>query len=485
MHNQKKAFSLVEMSVVIVILAVLLSALIVSRTLITIAKINRIVNDARDIQVLTDIFRNTFDCIAGDCSYKELPKSISSQVPSACFNLQSDYETPLTTPVINTGFGTDQIDSNAKRTCMFYEFMALEPQAFGLPRGSLATNKMNSIFGINVANAIQKLDKNNATQFLVSPWIASCPANAKYCNEDGFRVRESSYSLQPFLTACTSNGNIINKCMNTSSTFYTDNFWGASYEATSSFSIPTTIDGQTKYVIGYLYKHPDGLTLRFYYSDTSTANPDNVAVATSLKKIYINKAEMGSACTGGTNPVDVCQIALKAIYTDQNKSLLELQQDSKYDWLSRSYLGISNPQVPGLTSSMWDARTINATAPTYPYESGYLDQTKGKIMLIARDNSTNNINSTDTSNVSIVPQNDILASFDSSFSQKLDRKADDGMPYTGNIVAGKNVAAKELATGCTNVTFADWADVTNNLTAKYNVDTDIANGCVVGFVIKT
>ena len=122
------------MSVVIVILAVLLSALIVSTMLITAAKINKIINEARDVQVLTDIFRNTFDCIAGDCSYKQLPKSISSQVPSACFNLQSDYATPLAAPVINTGFGTDQIDSNAKRTCMFYEFMALEPQAFGLPR---------------------------------------------------------------------------------------------------------------------------------------------------------------------------------------------------------------------------------------------------------------------------------------------------------------------------------------------------------------
>jgi prepilin-type N-terminal cleavage/methylation domain-containing protein len=72
-NTKKQAFTLVEMSIVIIIITIMLAVLLVAKNLIESAKLNKINSDARDIQVLTDVFRNTFDCLAGDCPKVMLP----------------------------------------------------------------------------------------------------------------------------------------------------------------------------------------------------------------------------------------------------------------------------------------------------------------------------------------------------------------------------------------------------------------------------
>ena len=97
---RKKAFSLVEISVVIVIITLFMATIMASRVLIEATQLNKIHSDTANIQNLTDIFHNTFDCLAGDCPYKQLPENIRSQTPSGCFNLKNDYITHLNLKIL-------------------------------------------------------------------------------------------------------------------------------------------------------------------------------------------------------------------------------------------------------------------------------------------------------------------------------------------------------------------------------------------------
>jgi hypothetical protein len=377
--------------------------------------LNKINSDARDIQVLTEVFRNTFDCLAGDCNYKQLPKNISSKTPSGCFNLQSDYITPLATAII-TAFNTDEIDSNAKRTCMFYEFMALEPQAFGLPRDAVAS-KVNALFGMNSANAVGKLLVDNPPFF-------------------------SNYSVTKIAEInATSAANMI--------------LWLANKNA--------------HYANCNSYSEAYGCGTHNNCSDYSTVYSCLVNAGATLG---IRQAYDGSV---NGFALMVSNIA--------NEPANVAQQIAGINILFLSIKGETNPVIN--KDAMWDMRTSTITTQAYPKEASNLPYLIGKQMLIARNTSTNNINSTDIDGNVIPVANDNMAGFDASFSKKLDAKFDDGKPYTGNIIAGKNVADLANTSGCTNVSLANFAAVTSNLGASYANGKSLDGGCVVGFVVKT
>ncbi len=162
--GRKKAFTLVEMSVVIVIIAVMLSAIMVSKILVTSAKINKIQQDYRDINILSTLFQNTFDCLPGDCQINNLTPAIINATPSACFNLSTttgmgDANSPGNTSGTTTTLSTlitmpnsSAIASPADRTCAFYQMQAFEITG--------KTASIKQLFAINNANAIgrAKLD---------------------------------------------------------------------------------------------------------------------------------------------------------------------------------------------------------------------------------------------------------------------------------------------------------------------------------------
>ncbi len=156
--GRKKAFTLVEMSVVIVIIAVMLSAIMVSKILVTSTKFNKIQQDYRDINILSTLFQNTFDCLPGDCQINNLTPAIINATPSACFNLStttgmgnanSPGNTSGTTTTLSTLItipNSATIASPADRTCAFYQMQAFEITD--------RTASIKQLFAINNANAI-------------------------------------------------------------------------------------------------------------------------------------------------------------------------------------------------------------------------------------------------------------------------------------------------------------------------------------------
>ena len=165
--TQKSAFTLVEMSVVVVIIAIMLSTIIVSRMLITSAKVNAVYREILDFTSITTLFTNEYQCAPGDCLASLLPAKIIDNTPSGCFNLStttgmgnaaspgnSVATTTASTTQYIAAFGTGTIDSNAKRTCAFYQMQAFEPSGFGGGYSIAKKHGFNSILGVQNANAI-------------------------------------------------------------------------------------------------------------------------------------------------------------------------------------------------------------------------------------------------------------------------------------------------------------------------------------------
>ncbi len=495
---------------------------------------------------------------------------------------EEDYTTPLATPII-TSFNTGEIEQNSKRTCMFYEFMALEPQAFGLPQSRVASNGsnrintssmiastnifrnrsngnnngLNSLFGVNEARAIGLgkglyLQNNPALNVTVA-----VPGQVKAIN-----------------TEIVANNNIIQSC-----SIYTNNAM-----ASPSYTPPVS----SNYAgYGQFFKDnwvgftPSGFlsvagtnsrTMFFYVTDisvdhfieSSTDNDGNyvlnnngpvstVQYSTSRKdRIYpqlgLNKITFtvssganqsglafkitdqsgtgltdsrqtvnggltaGSGLNNGSCP-DGCAgvncfcgsqcnallgagaglgdnlITLANKNTALNSQLATLKDPNSY--LEKSIATATQPQIPGFShSSMWDLRTISSIAgkETYPYEATTAEMSKynTKTLMLIRNNSTNNIDSTDIGNAAISPANNNMAGLSASSAQKFDLKFDDGKPYTGKIISGKNVSQMGNNSGCTNSSGSTWSQVAtaNPQTVEYVKNNAIENGCIVGIELR-
>ena len=180
---QKTAFTLIEMSVVVVIIAVMLSTIIVSKTLIISVKINKIQQDYRDVNALLNLFQNTFDCLPGDCNINNLTTTIINATPSACFNLQTTTgmgnanspgntsETTTASQSLMVATGSGAISSPADRTCAFYQMQAFE--IIG------RTASIKRLFEINNANAIgrRKLDLSVNNPIIAARLASSLSGN--------------------------------------------------------------------------------------------------------------------------------------------------------------------------------------------------------------------------------------------------------------------------------------------------------------------
>ena len=109
----KKAFTLVELSVVIVIISIMLSTVLVSRSLIDSAKVNKIYEDYRNLDRAIILFINQYDCLPGDCTAKQIPNLINNL--SAICTVDNIVDSAS-----NIKIGTGAIESTVKRACMMH-----------------------------------------------------------------------------------------------------------------------------------------------------------------------------------------------------------------------------------------------------------------------------------------------------------------------------------------------------------------------------
>ncbi len=71
-----------------------------------------------------------------------------------------------------------------------------------------------------------------------------------------------------------------------------------------------------------------------------------------------------------------------------------------------------------------------------------------------------------------------------SVTQKLDSKFDDGLPYAGNIVGGRNAAEwGNSKTSCNNVVTPSTINANITSSVLYLNSNSILNGCLVSFMV--
>lgn len=130
---------------------------------------------------------------------------------------------------------------------------------------------------------------------------------------------------------------------------------------------------------------------------------------------------------------------------------------------------------------MWELRTVGSmgTAGFYPYELNDTTNMKnytGLNLLIARNTFGFSINDT---------AND-LAGFSASIAKKIDAKYDDGMPYTGDIIAGQNIGKFGTGKGCTTSTTITTSSPAVSISVNYvgSNNKDLSTGCVLAWVLR-
>lgn len=110
----REAFTLIELSVVVVILSILIATVMVSRNLVDGAKINKIQEDYRALRSAVTMFYDAYSCLPGDCNEKQVHDLVGQGLSTGC---TSNVHTPgSVTMILNNG----HIDSTAKRTCMMH-----------------------------------------------------------------------------------------------------------------------------------------------------------------------------------------------------------------------------------------------------------------------------------------------------------------------------------------------------------------------------
>jgi prepilin-type N-terminal cleavage/methylation domain-containing protein len=146
----RRAFTLVELSVVVVILSILIATVLVSRNLIANAKIEKIMEEFRSFNTAVSTFSDTYGCLPGDCNANQVADLVTKNLSTAC--------TDGTNGPINTGL----VDRVGKRTCMMY---SLKLSAFNSPADTLV---MTTSFSASVAGStipVAKFDSGAAWDF--------------------------------------------------------------------------------------------------------------------------------------------------------------------------------------------------------------------------------------------------------------------------------------------------------------------------------
>jgi prepilin-type N-terminal cleavage/methylation domain-containing protein len=139
----KKGFTLVELSVVIVIISIMLSVVLVSRSLIDGARINKIYEDYRNLDRSVKLFYDQYDCLPGDCTAKQIP-NFSNNISAVCLTDN------IVDSASNIKLGTGAIESTVKRACMMHS-LHLSGMIDGLdPTYNSATNLLETVSGKTV-----------------------------------------------------------------------------------------------------------------------------------------------------------------------------------------------------------------------------------------------------------------------------------------------------------------------------------------------
>jgi prepilin-type N-terminal cleavage/methylation domain-containing protein len=143
----KKAFSIVELSVVIVIISLLLSTILVSRTLIDNAKVGNIYSDASNIIQGFGIFQDQSQCLPGECGTSYL----SVQSFDAVYN-SANVGAITTVPTGGCLPGavlvlTGSVDSAIKRSCAFSQ---MQQQQYISGVNNNPSNRYSSLAGDNL-----------------------------------------------------------------------------------------------------------------------------------------------------------------------------------------------------------------------------------------------------------------------------------------------------------------------------------------------
>src|SRR5688500_16913565 len=66
--NSQNGFTLIELSIVLVIIGLLVGGVLVGRDLIQAAQLRAIVSDIEKYKMAANAFRLKYDCMAGDCA---------------------------------------------------------------------------------------------------------------------------------------------------------------------------------------------------------------------------------------------------------------------------------------------------------------------------------------------------------------------------------------------------------------------------------
>jgi len=108
LSKSRNAFTIIELSVVVLILALLISTVLVSKALIDSAKINKIQEEYRGLSNAISLFQDAYECIPGDCNTRQISQLITSGLNATCVG------SSLT-------LNNSQIWDVTKRTCAMHE----------------------------------------------------------------------------------------------------------------------------------------------------------------------------------------------------------------------------------------------------------------------------------------------------------------------------------------------------------------------------
>ena len=154
MSSKKNAFTLVELSVVIVIISIMLSTVLVSRSLIDSAKINKIKEEVNMFDSAINTFYTEYDCMPVDCNMNSVSRLATELTTAGCNTVSS--ATDETYNVFNTG----GIQSATKRTCMM---LSLKLAGYITGVAPTVGNLANAVVGVNVPRT--SLGSNTAWDF--------------------------------------------------------------------------------------------------------------------------------------------------------------------------------------------------------------------------------------------------------------------------------------------------------------------------------
>ncbi len=155
----KKSFTLVELSIVIIIISVILSIVLASKTFININRINKIYEEFRMYNNSIQLFYDQYGCLPGDCSAMQIP-DLTANISASCTIVNTTTGVSSVYNLLNSGM----IESSAKRTCMFQELQA----AGYLSSGSVSNlntglTLTDSVAGVNIPYA--KFNKKSAWDY--------------------------------------------------------------------------------------------------------------------------------------------------------------------------------------------------------------------------------------------------------------------------------------------------------------------------------